>query len=180
MIFQNKTLILASTLAFLVCSSKNLIIYNEEILVALSFLCFVFFSFSSFQESVKETFESRQAIIQQELEQMALLKRENVEKLKKAYEQSFALVQSLEALKLASMKELSAAQNQRVEAFEACIQRKSIQKLNQILTLEKQFTLSLHTKITQSFTQSILNYFYKNKSSLIPQLFDQACAQLKK
>ena len=55
MIFQNKTLILASTLAFLVCSSKNIIIYNEEILVALSFLFFVLFSFYSFQDSVKMT-----------------------------------------------------------------------------------------------------------------------------
>ena len=34
MILQNKTLIGASILAFFVCSSKNLIIYNEEILLS--------------------------------------------------------------------------------------------------------------------------------------------------
>ena len=59
MILQNKTLIGASILAFFVCSSKNLIIYNEEILVALSFLLFVLFSFHSFQETVKQTFQDR-------------------------------------------------------------------------------------------------------------------------
>ena len=35
MIFQNKTLILASTLAFLVCSSKNFIIYDVKSLLPL-------------------------------------------------------------------------------------------------------------------------------------------------
>ena len=67
MIFQNKTLILASTLAFLVCSSKNIIIYNEEILVALSFLFFVLFSFYSFQDSVKMTFDERRKAIMQDM-----------------------------------------------------------------------------------------------------------------
>ena len=52
----------------------SIIIYNEEILVALSFLFFVILSFYSFQDSVKMTFDERRKAIMQELEQMLCLK----------------------------------------------------------------------------------------------------------
>ena len=117
MIFQNKTLILASTLAFLVCSSKNIIIYNEEILVALSFLFFVIFSFYSFQDSVKMTFDERRKAIMQELEQMLVSKAETIQKLQSTYQQSVQLVASCETLKKAALEELEISQQQRIKAY---------------------------------------------------------------
>jgi hypothetical protein len=180
MIFQNKTLILASTLAFVVLSSKNIIIYNEEILVALSFLCFVLFSFISFQESVKQTFDARRALIQQELEHMLVLKSETIQRLQKEYKHSVNLGTSLETLKTAAVQELENAQQQRIQAFQTSVQKKCIQKLQYILNLEKQLQHELHTRIQRSFQQSVLEYFQKHQSTLTPQLIDQACDQLKK
>jgi len=180
MIFQNKTLILASTLAFLVCSSKNIIIYNEEILVALSFLFFVIFSFYSFQDSVKMTFDERRKAIMQELEQMLVSKAETIQKLQSTYQQSVQLVASCETLKKAALEELEISQHQRIKAFESSVQKKCVQKLQQILSLEKQFQHELHNKIQRNFQQSVLHYFQKHQETLTPQLFDQACMQLKK
>jgi Ca2+/Na+ antiporter len=179
MIFKNKTLILASTLVFLVLSSKNIIIYNEEILVALSFLCFVVFSFQSFQESVQQTFAERKRLIHQELEQLLVLKAQTLQKLHQEYKQSLYLVTSLEGLKSAAIQELDHAQHQRIQAFKVGIQKKCVQKVHQLLTLEKQFQHELHSKILASFQQSVLEYFHKNQPTLRPQLIDQACAQLK-
>lgn len=180
MIFQNKTLILSATLAFFVCSSKNIIIYNEEILVALSFLFFVLFSFHAFQDAVKETFESRRTLILNELEQMLVMKETSMRKLQQRYMQSLHLGNTLQSLKKAALEELETAQAQRVQAFEASIQKKCVQKLQMILQGEKQFQHKMHQTIQANFTQSVLTYFQKNQATLIPQLFDQACAQLKK
>ena len=180
MIFQNKTLIGASTLAFFVLSSKNIIIYNEEILVALSFLCFVIFSFSSFQGGIKQTFEDRQHTIQQELEQMLVAKEQTITHLQTNYQQSLQLLKSLQQLKTVSVQELENAQTLRLQAFEASVQKKCVQKLQTLLSLEKQFQYELHTRIQQSFQKSVLEYFQKNAATLSAQLFTQACTQLKK
>jgi hypothetical protein len=180
MIFQNKTLILASTLVFLVLSSKNIIIYNEEILVALSFLCFVLFSFSAFKESVTQTFADRRNLIHQELEQMLVLKAQTIQQLHQEYTHSLHLVTSLEGLKNGAIQELESSQDQRIQAFKVGMQKKCVQKVLHLLNLEKQFQHEVHTKIQRSFQQSVLDYFKKHQSSLTPQLIDQACAQLQK
>jgi len=180
MIFQNKTLILASTLAFLVCSSDSMIIYDEQIVVALSFLFFVLFSFYSFQDSVKMTCDERRKAIMQELEQMLVSKAETIQKLQSTYQQSVQLVASCETLKKAALEELEISQQQRIKAFESSVQKKCVQKLQQILSLEKQFQHELHNKIQRNFQQSVLHYFQKHQETLTSQLFDQACMQLKK
>ena len=46
-------------LIFCVCSSKNIIIYNEETLVAASFCLFVLFVFHYFGNTVKEALDER-------------------------------------------------------------------------------------------------------------------------
>jgi hypothetical protein len=116
----------------------------------------------------------------QELEQMLLSKAETIQKLQDTYQQSLQLVASLETLKKAALEELETSQNQRIKAFESSVQKKCVQKLQQILSLEKQFQHELHNKIKRNFQESVLSYFQKNQSILTPQLFDQACDQLQK
>jgi len=48
--------------------SKHLIILNEEILVALSFVCFLVFSSRTFSDSICETFQVRTLTTQNELQ----------------------------------------------------------------------------------------------------------------
>ncbi len=53
--------------AIVITSKKNLMIYNEEILVALTFFAFVFFIYNYFGNQIKESLDERCLLIQQEL-----------------------------------------------------------------------------------------------------------------
>jgi hypothetical protein len=87
---------------------------------------------------------------------------------------------SLQQLKTVSVQELENAQTLRLQAFEASVQKKCVQKLQTLLSLEKQFQYEMHTRIQRSFQKSVLEYFQKHAATLSAQLFTQACTQLKK
>jgi len=65
---QNASTLLFGGLAFVVLSSKNIIIYNEEILIGLSFLAFLLCSSMTLGESIREAFTFRKETIQKELQ----------------------------------------------------------------------------------------------------------------
>ena len=85
-------------LAFCVVSSKHIIIYNEEILVALSFLFFVIFVFYYFGNNVKESLDERSKAIQSELQNFLTLKKDCLNELLKQYKKAFLSKQILENL----------------------------------------------------------------------------------
>ena len=60
--------ILLTVLALCVVSSKHILIYNEELLVLLSFVAFVVFCSHTMSETVHSTFQARSAAIEQELQ----------------------------------------------------------------------------------------------------------------
>ena len=66
-------------LVFCVLSSKHIIIYNEELLVAVSFLGFVFFSLHYFGNTIRESLDDRRDGIKAELERFFLLKRKSLQ-----------------------------------------------------------------------------------------------------
>jgi hypothetical protein len=72
--------ILGATLLFIVLSSKNILIYNEELLIALSFVAFVVTCAHTMGTSIAETFETRATQIQDELQAFLFLKKEYAKK----------------------------------------------------------------------------------------------------
>lgn len=68
-------------LVFSVFSSKSIIIYNEETLVALSFFTFILFCFHYFGNTVTESLNERSFTIQKELQNLLDLKEECLQEL---------------------------------------------------------------------------------------------------
>ncbi len=77
-------------LAFCVISSKHIIIYNEEILVALSFLFFVVFVSYYFGDNIKESLDERSNTIKLELQNFLNLKKDSLHTLYKIHEKAFS------------------------------------------------------------------------------------------
>lgn len=61
-------------LAFAVLSSKHILIYNEETLIALSFFCFLFFILYSFGNTIQESLDERTTGILAELQNFLVVK----------------------------------------------------------------------------------------------------------
>ena len=72
---------LIAFLVFCVCSSKNIIIYNEETLVTLSFCLFVFFVFHYFGNTVKESLDERSQGIRVECQNFLHYKQQSLQEL---------------------------------------------------------------------------------------------------
>lgn len=85
-------------LAFCVLSSKNIIIYNEETLVALSFFCFIFFVSHYFGNTITESFQERSEIIQQELQNFLTIKEESLRQLVQEHQKISGIVQGVKNL----------------------------------------------------------------------------------
>jgi hypothetical protein len=64
--------------AMVFTSKKIIIIYNEEILVAVTFFAFVFFIYNFFGHNIKESLDERCLTIQQEMETFFVLKKESL------------------------------------------------------------------------------------------------------
>ena len=88
--FSNKKLTpyIIGFLAFCVVSSKHIIIYNEEILVALSFLLFVIFVSYYFGNTIKESLDERSTAIQSELQNFLSLKKDSLNTLYKEHKKT--------------------------------------------------------------------------------------------
>jgi hypothetical protein len=65
----NQKILLAAILFLFALSSKNFLIYNEEIIVACCFIGFIIFSRQSFGKTFKVTLDGRIQAIQEELQQ---------------------------------------------------------------------------------------------------------------
>ena len=75
-----KTLV-AAFLVFCVLSSKNIIIYNEETLITLSFILFVFFVFRYFASTIKDSLDERSESIKTECQNFLHYKQQSLQQL---------------------------------------------------------------------------------------------------
>jgi hypothetical protein len=107
MFTNNKVrLYLFSFLAFCVFSSKHIIIYNEETLVAISFFCFIFFVSRYFGNTITDSLNERSQIIQQELQNFLTIKEDSFKELLLEHEKVSGLAGGLKNLAIFTTTEL--------------------------------------------------------------------------
>ncbi len=85
-------------LAFSVSSSKNLLIYNEETLVALSFFCFLFFVLHYFGNTIRDSLNERSGVIREELQNFLLIKENSHRELLHQHQKTSGLMKALTTL----------------------------------------------------------------------------------
>ena len=93
-------------LVFCVFSSKNIIIYNEETLVALSFFAFIFFVFRYFGDTIRQSLDERSESIKVELQNFLHLKADSLKQLYKEHQKVTALTHTLNTVKIFTVSEL--------------------------------------------------------------------------
>jgi len=93
-------------LAFCVFSSKHIIIYNEETLVALSFFLFVFFVARYFGNTITESLNERSQVIQQELQNFLNIKQHAIQELLAEHKKISGLVHGLQNLTVFTITQL--------------------------------------------------------------------------
>lgn len=149
-------------LAFCVVSSKHLIIYNEEILVALSFLFFVIFVSYYFGNTIKESLDERSSTIQLELQNFLNLKKDCLNTLFKVHEKAFlsnTIVNNL--TKFTSSKVKS-----RTKGSEKALRNIFSQQINNKLKNLSYSNLNLKSKLQQIISDQLLTaVLVKNKKT---------------
>lgn len=145
-------------LAFCVLSSKHIIIYNEELLVAISFLAFVLFTLTYFGDTVKESLDERRIGIKTELERFFLLKKQSLKELAMEHEKVSSLRKGLMSLKSFTRDEAQAGVKRSIDGLKETLSQQIRQRLAQLSFS----SLSLQTKWQERVASSQLGMVLAN------------------
>ncbi len=172
-------------LAFCVLSSKHIIIYNEELLVAISFLAFVVFVFNYFGDTVKESLDERRIGIKAELERFFLLRKESLTEVALEHEKVSSLRKGLMSLKSFTRDEAEAGVKRSIDSLKDILS----QQIGQRLTQLSSSSLPLQTKWQERVASSQLGMVLANlekrwkgggkDASWDPRIIDRALRLLK-
>lgn len=160
--FNNKKIApyIFAFLAFCVVSSKHIIIYNEEILVALSFLFFVIFVSFYFGNNIKESLDERSISIESELQNFLTLKKDCLNELFKEYKKAAACKQILQKLTKFTKLQLKNKGVGSEKALKTIFSQQTNHKLKNI----SYTNFNLKSKIQQIISDQLLtNVLVKNK-----------------
>lgn len=145
-------------LAFCVLSSKHIIIYNEELLVAITFMAFVIFVFQYFGATVKESLDERKFEIKSELERFFLLKKDSLAELATEHKKVFLLKKALVTLRKFAQEEAIEAASRGKNALKKTFAHQITEKLIPLSLPE----VSLQSKWQERLASSQLGLILAN------------------
>lgn len=143
-------------LAFCVLSSKHIILYNEELLVAVSFLAFVLFSLYYFGNTVRESLDERRDGIKSELERFSLLKRESLEELSEQHGKVSLLKRGLDSLKQCTKEEAVEGATRGTASLREVFAQQVAQRLQSMLLATSPLLSRWQDKVAGSQLGSVL------------------------
>ena len=176
---QNASTLLFGGLAFVVLSSKNIIIYNEEILIGLSFLAFLLCSSMVLGESIREAFTFRKETIQKELQNYVDVKEALLQDLLSEYKKTAFVEEQIAQVREQSCKELKVLHTTRETGLHATFATQLRNKLNILAQLEQKGQETVQRQWQQGLKYGVLDAFRQSKKAVAPQLLHQALTQLK-
>jgi phosphopantetheine adenylyltransferase len=150
-------------LAFCVFSSKNIIIYNEETLVALSFFCFVFFTARYFGNTITESLNERSEIIQQELQNFLNIKEQSFKELLTEHQKVSGLVNGLKNLSLFTTQQISKLNSNTQRALYNVFIEQIQSKLKTLAFSKVMLQQRLQHLISENILSSVLLTYHSSK-----------------
>jgi len=145
--------------------SHNLIIINEEILVAFCFLAAVGFLYSNLSDSVTESLDERADGIRKELSTFLLLKQENLNELYKSEESFLNTTQNLAILQKYCQEHFVHLDQNQQKALVGLVAQNLHSKLDALQVTKKSLQPALHSQMNGSFRESVLEEFTQIDSS---------------
>jgi hypothetical protein len=154
-------------LGFCVLSSKNIFIYNEETLVALSFFFFFFFVFHYFGTTIKESLNERSEIIQHELQNYLNIKQSSFVELLKQHEKVSGLIKAMKILDIFTNRELVALNQNGSKALTNLFTQQIQQKLKTILFSKGVLQQKLQYLLSENILSNVLLAFKNSKKNKV-------------
>ena len=140
-------------LTFCVLSSKNILIYNEETLVALSFFCFIFFISTYFGQTIQDSFNERSQVIQQELQNFLNIKFLSFQELLQQHQKISTVVTTMKTLDTFTHREILSFKKNGTKILRTLVTQQIQQKLK-ALGVSK---LMVQQKLQWSLSENILS-----------------------
>ena len=176
---SNGIYILGAGLLFLVLSSKNILIYNEELLILLSFIAFVATSAHTMGDSIAETFQSRRDLIQDELQAFFTTKESMLHEVKHQTIMQTALANSMIALGSLVEKELQTLHAQRDMTVKNTVQTHTMAQLQQMMAGEQASYARVHTLSSAAYKFMMIDSYHMDKENMHGQFMENALHLLK-
>jgi F0F1-type ATP synthase membrane subunit b/b' len=148
-------------LAFAVLSSKNILIYNEETLVALSFFCFLFFVLHYFGNTIKDSLNERSQVIREELQNFLILKENSFKELLNQHQKVSGLVRAMSVLNNFTRNELNVLNNNAEKALKNMFSSRIENKLKTLVFSKLMVQQKLQYLLSEKIISNVLVAFPK-------------------
>ena len=167
----------------IVFSSKQIIIYNEEIIVAFCFVAFVVYTQRAFGKTVQATFDERQNNVLSELQQYLTLKQAFLTELIKQHElRSNSLRFSTQMIGDACIHNIITGCGPKCKkTVQAILSQQCFLKIKTLVAVQDQSRERFQAKIVTSFRNTVYDQFrFAKLRAHQPKLVSQSIALLNK
>jgi len=149
-------------------SSKGLILYNEEILVLLSFTGFIIFVVQNYGQDVVNNLDERSNSIQHELQTFLDLKEAYLESLVQEHKKQLGLALAVKTVGSFAKSNLGLIETQRKDEFSSRVNLQVNQQLNSLALMGSGLDYQLQSKMANSLRSSVLATLQKAKRQKKP------------
>jgi len=177
---DNLVLMLIGFSIFLLLSTKQIILYNEEILVAISFFLFLGFSIQNFSQTLADTLDDRSNVLKSELNSYFQIREawllQSIEENKARLGQN----KVIQKISIDSFLILALVVDKRSRSISATFITQTQQKLKNLWISKRSFQQELQSIISSGFRSAVLEKYQKSKASMKPVFLAEAFTQLSK
>ena len=179
---ENLSFFGVSLLAFIVLSSKHILLYNEETLVVISFIGFIYTCQKMAGDSIESSLNERSQAITTELLNFINLKEQLIQELILEHKKQLSVNSFIKNLRQYSLNKLNYLATERKRALTSLFMNQMENKLKNLTSYSLGGALSTKVQhgISMSFRGAVLEEFNRSKKILKPKFVQEAVNSLKK